>query len=168
VHAETGTLPARGNLRPRDKKRKEAYEKAAGGKRVSRSKEATTACFVALRDHMAADVTIDVQTDEKKSYPPILRRVFGKQVRHQWVSSKVARNRANLIFPINNSLAQARDNVGRARAAQLVSPQARAQPALALVDLHALPQLHPRAHEPLQDEVIRVGGRHRAQTVHGA
>jgi len=113
VHAETGTLPARGNLRPRDKKRKEAYEKAAGTKRVSRSKEATTACFVALRDHMAPDVTIDVQTDEKTSYPPILRQIFGKQVRHQWVNSKVVRNAVNLLFSINNSLAQARDNVGK-------------------------------------------------------
>jgi len=113
VHAETGTLPARGNLRERDKKRKEAYEKAAGSKRVSRSKEATKACFVALRDHLAADATIDVQTDEKKSYPPILRQVFGKQARHQWASSKAVRNRASLLFPINNSLAQMRDNMGR-------------------------------------------------------
>jgi hypothetical protein len=113
VHAETGTLPARGNLRERDRKRKEAYEKAAGRKRVSRSKEATTACFVALRDHLAADATIDVQTDEKKMYPPILRQVFGKQVRHQYENSKAVRNRANLLFPINNTLAQTRDNIGR-------------------------------------------------------
>jgi transposase-like protein len=113
VHAETGTLPARGNLREHDKKRKEAYETAAGTKRVSRSKEATTACFAVLRDHLGADVTIDVQTDEKKTYRLLLRQVFGKQVRHQWVNSKAVRNRANLLFPINNTLAQARDNLAR-------------------------------------------------------
>jgi transposase-like protein len=113
VHAETGTLPARANLRERDQKRKEAHEKATGTKRVSRSKEATTACFVALREHLAADATIDLQTDEKKSYKRILREVLGPRVRHQWTNSKVVRNRANLLFPINNTLAQARDNLGR-------------------------------------------------------
>jgi hypothetical protein len=113
VHADTGTLPARGNLREYDKRRKKAYEKAAGGKRVNRSKVATTACFVALRDHLGADASFDVQTDEKTSYPLVLRQVFGKQIRHQWVNSKVERNRANLLFPINNTLAQARDNIGR-------------------------------------------------------
>ena len=112
VHAETGTLPARGKLRQRDRKRKEAYEKVSG-KRVSRSKEATTACFVALRDHLKADVTIDVQTDEKTIYPKILRETFGDQVRHQWTSSKAVRNTSNLLFPINNTLAQGRDNLSR-------------------------------------------------------
>ena len=113
VHAETGTLPARGNLRPRDLLRKKAYEKAAGGKRVSRSKEATTACFEVLRDHLGVDASFDVQTDEKKTYPLLLRNVFGKQVRHQWASSKAVRNRSSLLFPINNVLAQARDNMSR-------------------------------------------------------
>ena len=113
VHAATGTLPARGNLRAHDKKRKEAYEKAAGTRRVSRSKEATTACFVALRDHLAEKASFDVQTDEKKLYRPVLREVFGHQIRHQWVNSKAVRNRNNLLFPINNTLAQTRDNLGR-------------------------------------------------------
>ena len=113
VHADTGTLPAHGNLREYDKQRKKAWEKAAGGKRVSRSKEATTTCFEVLRDHLGADASFDVQTDEKKSYRLVLRQVFGKQIRHQWVNSKAVRNRANLLFPINNSLAQTRDNLSR-------------------------------------------------------
>ena len=113
VHADTGTLPARGNLREYDKQRKKAYEKAAGTKRVSRSKEVTKACFVVLRDHLGADASFDVQTDEKNTYPLVLRQVFGKQIRHQWVNSKAVRNRSNLLFPINNTLAQTRDNVGR-------------------------------------------------------
>jgi len=113
VHAETGTLPARGKLREYDEKRKKAYEMAMGGKRRSRSKEATTACFEALRDHLAADASFDVQTDEKTSYPTVLRKVFGMQIRHQWVNSKAVRNSSNLLFPINNTLAQMRDNMSR-------------------------------------------------------
>lgn len=112
VHADTGTLPARGNLRPRDKRRKELYE-AKHGRRLCASKPAVKRCFRALRDQLAPDASFDVQTDEKKSYRPILLEVFERQIRHQWVNSKVARGRTNLLFPINNTLAQARDNLGR-------------------------------------------------------
>ena len=113
VHVATGTLPARGNLTPYDEKRKKAWEKENGGKRKSQSKQATAACFTVLRDHLAKDASFDVQTDEKKTYPLVLRQVFGHQVRHQWTNSKVERNRRNLLFPINNTLAQTRDGLGR-------------------------------------------------------
>lgn len=112
VHADTGTLPARGNLSQRDQARKEQYEKVLG-KRVSQSRPATQRCFEALRGALSADAAFDVQTDEKGSYRTILRAVFGRQIRHQWVNSKAARNRSNLLFPINNVLAQSRDNLGR-------------------------------------------------------
>jgi len=112
VHADTGTLPARGNLTERDRKRKEAYEKLRG-RRVSQSREATQRCFEALRGALAANAAFDVQTDEKCIYRPILREVFQRQIRHQWVNSKVERNRSNLLFPINNVLAQSRDNLSR-------------------------------------------------------
>jgi len=113
VHGEVGSLPARANLREHDVQRKKAWEKAAGGKRVSQSKQATTACFDVLREHLGKDASFDVQTDEKKSYRTVLRKVFGKQIRHQWVNSKAVRNRANLLFPVNNTLAQMRDNLSR-------------------------------------------------------
>jgi transposase-like protein len=112
VHADTGTLPARGNLSAFDLARKEAREKRFG-KRVNGSKPAVTRSFAALKAQLAPDASFDVQTDEKKSYRPILRAVFERQIRHQWVNSTVARGRKNLLFPINNVLAQSRDNLGR-------------------------------------------------------
>lgn len=112
VHADTATLPARGNLRPRDRARKQARE-AKHGKRINGSKPAVKRSFAALHAQLAPDASFDVQTDEKNSYPPILRAVFGRQIRHQWVNSKVERGRENLLFPINNVLAQSRDNLGR-------------------------------------------------------
>jgi transposase-like protein len=112
VHTDTGTLPARGNLSPYDQQRKEARE-AVHGKRVNGSRPAVTRSFAALRAQLAPSASFDVQTDEKKSYPPILLEVFECQIRHQWVNSKVERGRTNLLFPINNVLAQSRDNLGR-------------------------------------------------------
>ena len=112
VHTDTATLPARGNLRPRDQARKQARE-AKFGKRVNGSKSAVTRSFAALHAQLAPDAAFHVQTDEKKSYRPILREVFKRPVSHQWVNSKVERGRENLLFPINNVLAQTRDNLGR-------------------------------------------------------
>lgn len=112
VHAATGTLPARGNLGPFDEIRKERYEKA-GGKRVNRSKEATTKCVAALRGALGAEARFTLQTDQKSTYPGIFRQVFGGSVLHQWVNSKERRDRKNLLFTVNNTLAQARDGLSR-------------------------------------------------------
>lgn len=112
VHADTATLPARGKLSPRDQARKKERE-AKHGKRVNGSKSAVTRSFAALAAQLAPQAAFHVQTDEKKSYRPILRDVFKRAVSHQWVNSKVARGRQNLLFPINNVLAQTRDNLGR-------------------------------------------------------
>ncbi len=112
VATDTGTLPARGNLSEHDRRRRDDYE-ALLGKRVSQSKPATKRCFEALRDVLAPEAVFAVQTDEKSTYPPLLRKVFGRAIPHQWVNSRVRRDRNNLLFPINNVLAQARDNLGR-------------------------------------------------------
>lgn len=112
VHAATGTLPARGNLGPFDEIRKARYEKE-GGKRVNRSKEATTKCVAALRGALGAEARFVLQTDQKSTYPGIFRGVFGGSVLHQWVNSKERRDRKNLLFTVNNTLAQARDGLSR-------------------------------------------------------
>lgn len=112
VAAHTGTLPARGNLSQRDQQRKAAYESVLG-KRGSQSRSATTRCFEGLRAVLAPDALCFVETDEKCTYRPIVREVLGRQVRHQWVNSKARRDRNNLLFPINNVLAQSRDNLSR-------------------------------------------------------
>lgn len=112
VHAATGSLPARGNLGPFDLIRKERYEKAHG-KRLNKSKEATSACAVALRDALGKDAQFALQTDQKSTYPGIFRRVFAGGYQHQWVNSKERRDRKNLLFTVNNTLAQARDGMSR-------------------------------------------------------
>ena len=112
VASDTGKLPARGNLTERDRKRKAEYERVLG-KRASESRPAVTRCFEALRAALAPDALFFVQTDEKRSYRPILLAVFERQIRHQWVNSKAKRDRTNLLFPINNVLAQSRDNLSR-------------------------------------------------------
>jgi transposase-like protein len=112
VHVDSATLPARGKLPPLKQLRKQVYEQRYG-KRRNRSREAVTACFRALRRELGRGASFVVQTDRKRSYPSILREVFGGQVVHQWVHSKEPRTPANLIFAINNTLAQMRDGLGR-------------------------------------------------------
>jgi transposase-like protein len=112
VHVDTATLPARGNLRPLKQLRKEAVEHLRG-RRKNRSKEAVTACLRALRRELARGATFAVETDQKKSYPVVLREVFGGPITHHWVHSSAPRTRANLLFAINNTLAQMRDGLGR-------------------------------------------------------
>ena len=112
VHAATGTLPARGNLRPFDRICKERYEKKRG-KRVNQSKRATSACVVALRSALGAGAQFTLQTDQKSTYPGIFRQVFAGGVQHQCVNSKERRDRKNLLFTVNNTLAQLRDGMSR-------------------------------------------------------
>lgn len=112
VRADTGTLPARGNLRPRDAARRQAYE-ALHGKRQSQSSESVARCLKALAAQLAKRCLVHLQTDEKTSYRALVRRHLGASSDHQWTSSKAVRDRSNLLFPINNVLAQARDNLSR-------------------------------------------------------
>ncbi len=112
VHAATGSMPARGNLRPLDRIKKERYE-AKHGIRMNRSKEATTECVQVLQRALGAQAKFGLQTDKKSTYPVIFKQVFRGSVRHQRVHSKARRDRKCLLFAINNSLAQMRDGLGR-------------------------------------------------------
>jgi hypothetical protein len=82
VHTDTATLPARGHLSPRDKVRKQERE-AVHGKRVNGSRPAVTRSFAALAAQLASEAVFEVQTDEKKTYPSILREVFEREVSHR-------------------------------------------------------------------------------------
>ena len=112
VHAATGTLPARGKLRPADVLRRRAHEKLHG-KRRNQSRSATKECVVALRDALGEGASLVLQTDQKKTYPGIFRRVFAREIAHQCINSKVRRDRKNMLFTINNTFAQARDGMSR-------------------------------------------------------
>jgi transposase-like protein len=112
VHTDVGSLPSRGNLGPFQDLKKQRYEQQFG-KRTNRSKEVVTACAEALKRHLAPDQAFFLETDQKKSYPPIFRAVFGRAYSHCWISSKEKRDRKCLLFTVNNTLAQARDNLSR-------------------------------------------------------
>ncbi len=54
-------------------------------------------------------------SDEKASYGTLATATFGDAVTHRTYSSKLVRNAANPLFPINLTLAMSRDNCGRLR-----------------------------------------------------
>jgi hypothetical protein len=112
VHLETATLPARGNLRPRDQARLAKAEERHG-KRESKSKEAVTACFNRLKALLKDDANVVVWTDKKATYPAILRDVFGERVEHLTVHSKDPRGMQSPLKFINSTFAMLRDGLGR-------------------------------------------------------
>jgi len=59
--------------------------------------------------------TLVLRTDEKPTYPGILRSVFGKRVVHETTAGTLHRGTHNALFPINTTLAMTRDNMGRLR-----------------------------------------------------
>ncbi len=60
--------------------------------------------------------TVLVDTDEKTTYPGLLREAFlGKHLVHRTTNSKLERNTRNPLFPINQTEAIARDLMGRLR-----------------------------------------------------
>jgi len=59
---------------------------------------------------------VELQTDEKSTYPGVARRLFGKKrLVHLRTNSKLARTIWNPLFPINHTEAMARDLMGRLR-----------------------------------------------------
>lgn len=112
VHAQSAALPARGGLRPCDQARLEAAEKRFG-KRTSGSREAVTACFELLRSKRAKGTSLVLWTDQKHSYPSILKAVLKERFQHRTVHSKEPRGMKNPLFPINHTLAMLRDGMGR-------------------------------------------------------
>jgi transposase-like protein len=66
---------------------------------------------------MASDIeVVRIDTDEKSTYPGLLREAFGKgRFEHTRTNSKLARGTWNRLFPINHTEALARDLTGRLR-----------------------------------------------------
>jgi hypothetical protein len=54
-------------------------------------------------------------TDQKPSYGPIARRIFGDALHHETTAGTLVRATHNPLFPINTTLAMLRDNCGRLR-----------------------------------------------------
>ena len=112
VDLRTAALPARGGLSKSDRAKKEERDKAFG-KRKSGSREAVAACFKTLAEVHFPRGPVAVETDKKSSYVSTLRRIFGERLCHGRTHSREKRNYANPLFPINHTLAMARDCVSR-------------------------------------------------------
>ena len=57
--------------------------------------------------------TLVLETDCKATYPAIAREQLGRGVAHSRTSSKRKRDYWNPLFPINHTLAMARDGISR-------------------------------------------------------
>lgn len=112
VHAECAPLPPRRPLKPAAERRLAEIE-AVEGKRRSGSTKAVRACFEQLDRIADPNEPLWVVTDKKKTYPGILRSIFGQRVRHVAISSKRTRDTRNPMFRINLTLAMMRDGMSR-------------------------------------------------------
>lgn len=99
-----GTLPARksAGLDPRERRR-----------RKSQSKQRVQAVFERLRELLPDGRRIVVITDQKATYVPILKRLFGARCTHERISAKRERNLFNPLFKINHTFARLRDGISR-------------------------------------------------------
>lgn len=114
VWAESATIRPRGKMTKQRRAAIEA-EEAKYGPRKDRSRQSIRAT---LKHGTALATGLDkvlVETDEKSSYPRLLREAFGKRLVHRRTNSKLPRMTWNPLFPINHTEAMARDLMGRLR-----------------------------------------------------
>jgi transposase-like protein len=99
------------------KARKKAYDAdtARFGKRQTRSRALCRNVLRRAARSCPGDWPVLVETDEKTSYPKLLREVFGERLVHERTPSTRIRSTHNPLFPINHTEAIARDHLGRLR-----------------------------------------------------
>jgi transposase-like protein len=112
VDLETAALPCRGGLSEALRQEKQRRERTQG-KRRSGSRAAVGACVRTLARARGPRGAVLVLTDRKASYPSILRKELGSRYAHVRVHSKRRRDYKNPLFPINHTLAMARDGISR-------------------------------------------------------
>ncbi len=113
VYGETAPLGARGNLTPIYARRKLKYE-ISKGVRHSGSLEAVQNSIYKLKEAHSPSHRIHLQSDKKTTYRKEFRRIVGSQIFcHSTTSSKVRRDKKNLLFPINHTFAMMRDSISR-------------------------------------------------------
>ena len=115
IWGESGTLSPRGRM---NITRREAIEadSMAFGPRRDESKETVRSTLSKAASMVEVLKNVTVQTDEKSTYPSLLREAFGgDRLVHQTTSSQRERTIQNPLFPINQTEAIARDLLGRLR-----------------------------------------------------
>jgi transposase-like protein len=113
IWAESATIRPKGTMTPKRLRRLAIWEKKHG-RRVDRSKGAIHRTLKVGAQLLAPGATLKLYTDEKLVYPTLAIGAFGsKLVEHDKTNSKLFRNTANPLFPINHEDARVRNMMGR-------------------------------------------------------
>ena len=114
VDARSETIPPSGKM-TRERRRLIAAEERRSGKRRNRSRIACRRVLETLAGRLGSGSRPRFRTDKKKTYPGLIREVFGPGVPHTRIHSKRRRDPTNPLHRINLTLARARDLMGRLR-----------------------------------------------------
>jgi hypothetical protein len=115
VWAESAPIPARHRKTKHGRRRSE--ELARFGRRRDGSRRACRRTL-GRAEALCRDLqTIEIETDEKRSYPALIRKVFGdeRRILHGKTKSTRQRDVSNPLFAINQTEALSRDLMGRLR-----------------------------------------------------
>ena len=115
IWAESAPIPARHRKTRHGKTRSEELRRK--GRRPDGSRRACRRTL-GRGAALAGDLrTIGIETDEKRSYPSLIRAAFGsaRGILHGTTKSTRKRDVSNPLFPINQTEAMARDLMGRLR-----------------------------------------------------
>ncbi len=115
IWGESGTLTPKGRM---NESRRRAIDEDSRrfGVRKDQSKEVVERTLARAIPMVQGLSELVVQTDEKSTYPGLLRKAFSNlRLIHQTTSSKLERTIQNPLFPINQTEAIARDLLGRLR-----------------------------------------------------
>jgi transposase-like protein len=112
VDVAVGTLPCRGRLSARERRRKLELE-AEHGRRRSQSNAVVEACLATLAAHLGAEGTSVLRTDCKATYPGLIAGQLGARVQHERVHSSVRKTVRHPLFKLHVAQAMLRDGLSR-------------------------------------------------------
>jgi transposase-like protein len=115
VWAESAPIPARHRKTKHGKRR--AEEVARTGRRPDGSRRACRRALSRAEVLTRDQGFLAIETDEKRSYPALIRHVFGRKrkIVHGKTKSTRQRDVSNPLFAVNQTEAMARDLMGRLR-----------------------------------------------------
>ena len=112
VSTEVGPLPRRGG-KGRDERTPDPLDEEERAERNAGSRIAVGLCCEDLAEFTKGMKRVLVRTDEKRTYPRLLRKALGDGTLHYTTPSKCPRDTWNPLFRINLTLAMMRDGISR-------------------------------------------------------
>lgn len=112
VDLHAGAMPARGNLKPRERLRKQQLDALCGVRR-SESNAVVRACLATLAKHVHPTQSFVVITDSKCTYPLLIRETLPERAVHVRVPSKTRKSIHHPLFKLHVNQAMHRDGSAR-------------------------------------------------------